>query len=552
MCAYQLQDLKPRYQELFASCQVRSSWLAHIQELAQKIVSLRPQYYQAIQDQTSVPWWFIGILHYRDLGFNTNSHLHNGDPLIGRTDHDPVGRPVANPANGFAYTFVESAVDALRYKTYDTTQDRSIAAWLWRFEEWNGWGYAMRGMNSEYLWNGTNHFGSGNNQGLFIADYGTVGTPKAVGQFDANAKSSQVGAAAILWYFHHKAMLDYGIEEAPTQTPMAPPDLAHINLSFVPNGLNGANGAVHEVAPSTNGTHNAIAMQEPPAVELLDVFKYYQRLPHQQAALEWLQQQQSPSVLAEFTRRWQEASAQVVTPFQYPAPTISNVSPVGTPPTSAPEIQHVAPEPLTLEQRIIAYCEEKNYIIDRGVGEKNIIYIEGMYPDGTLNDDAFNAWNDTRMVIEFVEDVPKIIGRWEATTEPGQYYTMRPMNAGGAARIEFGQYKAWIVGIHLNNHEALVQVAPLTVCRDLNKDGKRINDRRETGNFGVNQHWGGDAPKNDIGRWSAGCLVGRTRDGHREFMKIIKQDPRYQRDRGYVFRSIVIPGDDLFGRFPAG
>ncbi|HAG79976.1 MAG TPA: peptidoglycan-binding protein, partial [Cyanobacteria bacterium UBA12227] len=156
------------------------------------------------------------------------------------------------------------------------------------------------------------------------------------------------------------------------------------------------------------------------------------------------------------------------------------------------------PQPRTLEERIIAYCEDKGYQIDRGPGEKNIIYVEGMYPDGQLNDDKANAWNDTRMVIEFKDGKPVVLGKWEATTEPGRYYTMNPMNAGGVARIAFGQHRAWQLGRHgqADPHEALVQTGgPLTVYRDLNKDGMRSGDRTDTGHFGVNQHWGGDSPK---------------------------------------------------------
>jgi hypothetical protein len=68
--------------------------------------------------------------------------------------------------------------------------------------------------------------------------------------------------------------------------------------------------------------------------------------------------------------------------------------------------------------------------------------------------------------------------------------------------------------------------------------------------FGINQHWGGDSPVDAVGRWSAGCLVGRTRDGHREFMEIVKDDPDYRRNPNYVFSTTVIPGDDLVKRFP--
>ena len=542
MYDFQLRVLKPRYEELFASCKIRSSWFPKVQEIAQTIISLRSHYYNAIEAQTTVPWWFVGILHYRESGFR-EAHLHNGDPLTARTVREPVGRPLALPQNGRVYTFVESAVDALQLKDFDTADDRSIAAWIWRFEYWNGFGYAMRGINSEYLWNGTNHFGSGLHQGMYMTD----------GRFDPNARSEQAGAAAILWYLYYKGLLEADIQ--PQQI-----DAFNGASTYAPTLSNGVNALASYpmggVAVATSTVQQQVTLQ------ILDVFRYYQRLPHQEAAIAWLQQQLSPHVLAEFARRWRDGSANGVAGMS-PQPVGMGMTvpmgaappaPVQLPTPAMTPVQPPAPlvaKPLPLAEGIIAYCEEEGYKIDRGVGEKNIIYVEGMYPDGRLNEDTFNSWNDTRMVIEFFDGVPKIIGKWEATTEPGRYYTMRPMNVNGAARIKFGQYKAWIVGTHLNSHEALVQLGgPVTVYRDLNKDGMRTGDRIDTGQFGVNQHWGGDSPQDDIGRWSAGCLVGRTREGHREFMKIIKSDPRYLKSKAYVFSSIVIPGDDLFKRYP--
>lgn len=146
-----------------------------------------------------------------------------------------------------------------------------------------------------------------------------------------------------------------------------------------------------------------------------------------------------------------------------------------------------------------------------------------------------------------------IVGNWQATTEPGSHYTFQPMNPKGAARIAFGQYKAWSVGIHGNAdpHEALVQVEPVTVYRDFNKDFKRTGDKLDTGDdFYINQHWGYDAPVNDIKNAASGDLVGRTREGHREFMAIIKQDKRYVANHNYVFYTTIIPGDDLVKKFP--
>lgn len=208
---------------------------------------------------------------------------------------------------------------------------------------------------------------------------------------------------------------------------------------------------------------------------------------------------------------------------------------------------------LTFAQRLIAYCQEKNYKIDKGAGEKNIIYIEGMYPDGKLNDDAPNVWNDTRLVIEFKKDLPEIVGAWEATTEPGKYYTQKPLNVAGVARIAFGQYQAWQIS-NIGQKEtqvALIQTGgKVTVYRDLNQDGIRTGDSLDTGFFGINQTGASDAPSNDIGIWSAGSLVGRTRDGHKQFITLCKQDPRYLKNNQYIFQTTIIAGDDLFKRYP--
>ena len=206
----------------------------------------------------------------------------------------------------------------------------------------------------------------------------------------------------------------------------------------------------------------------------------------------------------------------------------------------------------SIDSRIVKYMQTKNYQVFTKPKEYNIVYIEGINEDWTLNDDAPNVFNDRRIVIEIVDGVPKIVNHWQATTEPGNYYTYNPMNPDGAARIKFGQYKAWAVGLHGNadRHEALIQVAPITVHRDFNKDFQRTGDKLDTGIFQVNQHWGYDAPVNDIKNASAGCLVGRRREGHKEFMAIIKQDRRYLANKDYVFYTTVIPADDLLKTFP--
>ena len=167
-------------------------------------------------------------------------------------------------------------------------------------------------------------------------------------------------------------------------------------------------------------------------------------------------------------------------------------------PASGIPIPDPTPSPLAsdLAHLVVAALQRKGYQVDRGAGEMNIVYVEGMNLDGTPNANEANKWNDLRLVVKFEDGEPKIVGKWAATTEPGRYWTENPLSPLGAARIAFGQYNAWQVGMHRNNHEALVQTGgQVTVCRDLNKDGDRTGDARQTGEFGINQHWGYDLPQ---------------------------------------------------------
>lgn len=201
--------------------------------------------------------------------------------------------------------------------------------------------------------------------------------------------------------------------------------------------------------------------------------------------------------------------------------------------------------------KVVSHMNTKGYWMCRHPRCPNIIYLEGANTDGTLNDDRRNVFNDIRVVCFIDPTGTPTLRSWDGTTEPGTFWTMNPMSPGGAARIAFNQYKSWIVGTHRagtsSAHEALVQVEPVSVHRDLNKDFKRTNDRVDTGLFGINQHWGYDAPKDDLGQTSAGCLVGRTKSGHRDFMALLKSDPRYDVNKSYRFVSAILPADEVLG-----
>jgi len=194
---------------------------------------------------------------------------------------------------------------------------------------------------------------------------------------------------------------------------------------------------------------------------------------------------------------------------------------------------------------VVQYMLNQGYWYCRVPEAKNIVYLEGVNPDGALNEDEPNAFNDLRCVFWLDKDGKGHLKTWEATTEPGRKYTKAPLNDKGAARIKFGQYKAWRLGMHKNDHEALRQVKPLPMYRDKNQDFKRTGDKLDIGLFGINQHWGYDLNRADIGGASAGCLVGRTKEGHKEFMALIKTDPRFLVRENYTFMSTILPGDEI-------
>ena len=202
-----------------------------------------------------------------------------------------------------------------------------------------------------------------------------------------------------------------------------------------------------------------------------------------------------------------------------------------------------------LAKRVLRYMRKKNYWIARAPNMCNIVYVEGLDGDGKVNEDRANEWNDRRMVIQIAPGgQPTMLANDLATTEPGRIYTLSPLNPKGAARIAFGQYKAWVDGMHKGNQPALIQRGKVRVHRDINRDGSRsTNDPVDIGDaFGINQHsTAPDYTPEFVDKFSAGCLVGCRMRWHLSFMQIVRQDIRYQMNKSYMFITTIISGDDL-------
>lgn len=154
------EELAGQYQSLWDTMEFTRN--AQIQEAARKIIRNRDVYEQ-LQKELGVPWFWIGAIHMRESSNNFYTHLHNGDPLTSRTRHVPAGRPVAPPANGVKYTWLESARDALRQKGLQNVSAWDVPMLCYQAETYNGWGYRYSKSRplSPYLWAGTQHYTKG-------------------------------------------------------------------------------------------------------------------------------------------------------------------------------------------------------------------------------------------------------------------------------------------------------------------------------------------------------------------------------------------------------
>lgn len=199
----------------------------------------------------------------------------------------------------------------------------------------------------------------------------------------------------------------------------------------------------------------------------------------------------------------------------------------------------------TLAGKVYRYMRSQRYTIYHGRRRLNLVGIEGMYPNGNLNPDRLDEWNDCFLALEIIDNQPQITGGpWLGTTEPGFYYRKHRLNPDGAFQIALEQHRfAWCFGLH-KNYEALVQCAPVTGYRDTNGNGIRDSgDKKVTGSFDINFHHGWDAAK--VGRNSAGCQVIRGKNDFAEALRLLKSDVRYQANPSYRFTITVIDGSKL-------
>lgn len=172
----------PGYLQQFSAMRIKPERVSEVDRIVNRINTGRSRY-EGIEKATGVPWFFIGVIHYMEAGCDFSRHLHNGDPLTAKTVNVPAGRPASGKA---PFTWEESALDAIRFKSLHNVKDWSVPAMLYVLEAFNGFGYRRASINipSPYLWSFSNLY----SKGKFVRD----------GVYDPNTVSKQAGAAVIL------------------------------------------------------------------------------------------------------------------------------------------------------------------------------------------------------------------------------------------------------------------------------------------------------------------------------------------------------------------
>jgi hypothetical protein len=189
-----------------------------------------------------------------------------------------------------------------------------------------------------------------------------------------------------------------------------------------------------------------------------------------------------------------------------------------------------------MENTLYHALEQRGYRIAMRPFELNIIGIRS-------NTSVPNVFNDSINVL-FTDNTGRLASfSWMATTDPGTYWLKSPMNPQGTAILKPGQYVgSHALGMHRGKYLALVQVRPLTVIRDFNRDGKAdySTGREETGLFGINIHRAlASGTTKTIDNFSAGCQVFANAEDFSVFLQLAE---RHKNLYGNSFTYTLLSG----------
>jgi hypothetical protein len=171
-------------------------------------------------------------------------------------------------------------------------------------------------------------------------------------------------------------------------------------------------------------------------------------------------------------------------------------------------------------QRIKALLKYKGHELFSRPYELNIVGMRSKSMKPNSFDDELHVFYKTNP-LHWEYHVFKI------TTDPGTFWLKNPMQPQGTAILSEGQYKnAYALGLHRGQYKALVQVKPITIMRDYDRNAVLdfYNGKKERGLYGINIHRANRVGKTKtVDRNSAGCQVFENASDFDVFMKMCEQ-----------------------------
>jgi len=188
--------------------------------------------------------------------------------------------------------------------------------------------------------------------------------------------------------------------------------------------------------------------------------------------------------------------------------------------------------------KILAAMRRKGYVVHEEPYRLNIVGVRTLARLNTFDDTLNVICKDDRGNWSFTQSA--------ATTDPGTFYLMQPMNVKGTAIVAPGQYLgSHQLGLHHDEYTALVQRGPMTVVRDADRDDRIDLDtgNPETGVFGINIHRAkSSGTSTTVDKYSAGCQVFASST---DFARFIAQCQRHQERYGNSFDYTLLNVSDL-------
>ena len=201
MAAPSYDTMKAGYRTLWDAMDISPARLNAVNSVAKRINDSKQRYQQVAAKFPGMPWYVIGMWHYRESNLDFRGVLHNGEKILGtgrKTTLVPAGR-------GPFTTWEEAAVDALRIKNLQNIREWPIERIGYESERFNGFGYLRFNVNSPYLWAGSSLY----TMGKYVAD----------GRYDPNHVDKQLGVITIM-----RRIFGEGYATEPQKQVIVPPE----------------------------------------------------------------------------------------------------------------------------------------------------------------------------------------------------------------------------------------------------------------------------------------------------------------------------------------